>query len=486
LAAAAWTVPPLLRAPSAAEPKIEKKLDPRAEAKMRIRRAEATARVKRIILDTYVEKVDEEKLFYGALRGMVRELDPHSQFLTPEEYADLNASTTGEFGGLGIEVTVRNGWITVVTPLIGTPAFKAGILPGDRIVKIDGEATDRLSLEEAVHKMRGKPGTRIVLGIARKGQSKLLDVTIVRRIIKVDSVRIPHLVDEKNKIGYVSLTTFQADTADELTGAVKGLERQGMRALIIDLRANGGGRMDAAVKVANLFIADGVIVSTKGRPGARRDNVVYRARRMGTRPDYPLAVLVNQSSASASEIVAGALRDHRRAVLVGEKTFGKASVQTLQRVKIGDRIAGLKLTTAHYYTPAGHLIHKKGIEPDVKVPMELAVLAEVLKKQHEEWIKLNAPKEKEGAGAKPEPGKAEKPPQPEAEAPGKDEDGAGPAKKLPAGEKDAKKAEPERKVVDVQLRAAVQALRAILIDRGRGKAVKKASPEGGRKSARAG
>jgi carboxyl-terminal processing protease len=478
LAAAAWSWPVRRFSPGAAEPAapVAEPVGKReSAAKRRIVEAEALARVKRIILDNYVEPVDEKKLFYGTMRGMLRELDPHSQFLTPEEYADLNASTTGEFGGLGIEVTIRDGWITVVTPLVGTPAFKAGILPGDRIVRIDGEATDRLSLEEAVHKMRGKPGTKIVLGVARKGESKLLDVTVIRQTIKVDSVRIPHIVDEKNRIAYVNLTNFQADTAEELARAVVGLERKGMRALVIDLRANGGGRMDAAIKVANLFLREGVIVSTRGRPGARRENVVYRSKRLGTRPDYPLAVLVDQSSASASEIVAGALRDNNRAILVGEKTFGKASVQTLQRVRIGHEIAGLKLTTAHYYTPSGQLIHKKGIEPDIKVAMDPRVLLEVFKQRHEKWVRLNSPGAKQAPGREKEPDKpdpSDKSDKPD-DAKGSDKsdrpDESGRRDEKP-GDGGATKAGKAAEAVDTQLAAAVQALRAILIDRQRGQA----------------
>ncbi len=464
LAVAAWVLPPLFVNPRAGEPVGKRPGGKRAEAQRRIRRVEAQARVRRIILDTYVEKVAEQKIFYGSLRGMVRELDPHSQFLSPEEYADLSAATTGEFGGLGIEVTQRDGWLTVVTPLVGTPAFRAGVLPGDRIVKIDGEATDRLSLAEAVHKMRGKPGTRIVLGIVRRGAAKVLDIEIVRRKIKVDSVRIPHFVDEKNRIAYVSLTAFQADSAEELVRALKKLEKQGLRALVLDLRANGGGRMDAAVKVADLFISKGLIVSTRGRPTSRRDNVPYRARKAGTRPDYPLAVLVNQSSASASEIVAGALRDHHRAILVGEKTFGKASVQTLREIRIGKDKAGLKLTTAYYYTPSGQLIHKKGIAPDVKVPMKPQVLAEVFRKQHDEWVKLNAP-EKKKPGAEKDPAPEKKP-----EPGNKPEPARAPEKK---GAEDGKK-KPE--AVDTQLKAAVRALRAVLIDRARTEGVGKPAP----------
>ena len=229
-----------------------------------------------------------------------------------------------------------------------------------------------------------------------------------------------------------------------------------MAALILDLRANGGGRMDAAIKVVDLFLREGVIVSTRGRPGARLDNVTYRAHRLGTRPDYPLCVLVNQSSASASEIVAGALRDHNRAILVGQKTFGKASVQTLQRVRIGEKLAGLKLTTAHYYTPSGHLIHKKGIEPDVKVPMELAALAKVFRQQHDLWVRQNAPEK----NSKKEPADRS--------------DASDTPDKSDSSNKSEKSEESER-VVDTQLQAAVRALRAVLIDRKRGHLEKKAA-----------
>jgi carboxyl-terminal processing protease len=419
--------------------------------------------VKRTILDGYAEKVDEKKLFYGSLRGMVAELDPHSQFLTPEEFREMNAATTGEFGGLGIEVTMQDGWVSVVTPIVGTPAFKAGVMPGDRVVKIDGESTERLTLEEAVTRMRGRPGTRILLGIARRGETKVLDIAVVREVIRVDSVRIPQLVDEKERIGYISVISFQADTAEELAKAVAGLEAKGLRALVVDLRANGGGRLDAAVKVADLFLSDGVIVSTRGRPGVRREEEVYRARRAGTRPDYPLAILVNHSSASASEIVAGALRDHHRAILVGEKTFGKASVQTLQPVRIGDEVAGLKLTTAHYYTPNGQLIHGKGIEPDLDVPLDVVTLIEILRRQHDSWVKLNCPdKGKEAAGGVAPPPAGEVPGADSVKPPG---EGSG----IPEASDAAKPA--KAPAVDVQLEAAVRSLRAIMVDRDRGKPV---------------
>jgi carboxyl-terminal processing protease len=428
----------------------------REEARERIRRAKARAKIRRMILEEYVEKVDEKKLFYGALRGMVNELDPHSQFLTPAEFKDITASTMGEFGGLGIEITIRGGWITVVTPLMGTPAFKAGMLPGDRIIKIDGKSADGMKLDKAVGLMRGKPGTKVTVSVAREGAVKLKDITIIRQIIKIDSVRIPQMVDQADKIGYVSLSSFQADTSEELSGALNDLEKKGMRALIIDLRSNGGGRLDAAVKVADQFISKGLIVSMRGRKSSLSNNSPFRAQARGTRPNYPIAVLVNRGSASASEIVAGALRDHKRAVLVGEKTFGKASVQTLRRIMIGKEMAGLKLTTAHYYTPGGHLIHKKGIEPDIKVEMTMAMLGKVFKQQHDRWVKQNDPK----LLGDPLPAKKK--------LPVKKSEGDDDASEVPAlkDDPDPSTKDDAEKIVDTQLQAGLQALRAILVDRG--------------------
>jgi len=505
-AAAAWTVPLLLEHRPGAQaglagegprnPEAKGRAEPPAKPKPptaadRLREAEALARVKRLILDGYVEEVDDKRLFYGSLRGMVRELDPHSAFLTPEEYQDMTASTTGKFGGLGIEVTVKDAWLTVVTPLMGSPAFRAGVLPGDRIVRIDGADTESMPLEEAVHKMRGKPNTKVVLTMARKGENKLLDIEIVRQVINVESVRIPQIIDEAGKIGYVSVTTFQEDTAEELAKALARLGGQGLKALVLDLRVNGGGRLDAAIKVADLFLDKGLIVSIRGRGG---DPQVYTAREAGTQPDYPLAVLVNQSSASASEIVAGALRDHHRAVLVGEKTFGKGSVQTLRDVRIGDEVAGLKLTTAYYYTPSGQCIHKIGIEPDLKVAMDLEVLAEVLKRQHDKWVEQNAPKTAPGAetpgekgAAVPPPPAGEKPPAPPSSEKPPDKAAPAPADE-PGGPGDgpgakAAQAKDKEKFTDLQLEAALTALRAMLVDRERNGPVRKYEPPEDKKTA---
>lgn len=465
--------------PAAPPPRAAAPERPEGEADRRIREAEAMARVRRIILDSYVEPVDEEKLFYGALRGMLRELDPYSVFMTPKEYQDLLAATTGEFGGLGIEVTVRDGWLTVVTPLLGTPAFRAGILPGDRIVKIDGQETEPMTLDEAVHNMRGKPGTRIVLSLARRGRTGLLDVEIIREIIKVDSVRLARFLDEKAAIGYVSVTAFQGDTAEELSAALKRLGGAGggLRALVLDLRVNGGGRFDAAIKTADLFLDQGVIVSTRGREG--REGAVYRAHRQGTEPDYPIAVLINESSASASEIVAGALHDHRRAVLVGEKSFGKGLVQSMTELPIGRQTAGLKLTTAYYYTPSGQCIDKIGIQPDIVVPMSSDVLLDLLRRQHDEWVKQNDPNK--GKQPPAAPGEAPKePPAAPAPAPVSPVPEEEPA---PEVEKPGEKAEEkDKEVVDVQLQAAVTALRAMLVDRDRGKPMEKPSPAAGEKT----
>ncbi|WP_230408071.1 S41 family peptidase [Candidatus Kuenenia stuttgartiensis] len=281
--------------------------------------------------------------------------------------------TEGEFEGLGIEVIVRHGLITVITPILDSPAFKAGILVGDRILKVDGIPTKDIAIRETVKLLRGKPGTTTTLTVLHEGESMPVDITIQRAKIHVNSIRDVKMVDETEKIGYLALINFQENTVDDLDKTVKELLKQGMEGLILDLRFNPGELLSAAVGVSDRFLKKGVIVSTRGR--GPDQNILYRARRSGSYPDFPLVVLVNNGSASASEIVAGAIKDNKRGLLVGMKTFGKGSVQSLVPIREGN--AALKLTTAKYYTPSGECIHEKGIEPDIEIPLDFSQMREL-------------------------------------------------------------------------------------------------------------
>ncbi|MFC1806588.1 S41 family peptidase, partial [Planctomycetota bacterium] len=320
----------------------------------------------------YVREVGDDKLFYGAYKGMLAELDPYSQFMTRQDIEQLTIDTEGEFGGLGIEITLdENRVLTVITPIEQTPAMQAGVLPGDRIVEIEGKATFNMTLMDAVKVLRGKPGSKVTITVANRGRKQREKITITRDIIKVKSIRAVQMVDEDAKIGYVRMSNFQKTTADELDAAVQGLRDQGLKALILDLRRNPGGLLDSAVNVTDRFIEKGLIVSTKGRtPGSEHR---FEAHKRGTYPDFPLALLVSNYSASGSEIVAGAIQDHHRGILVGTRTFGKGSVQTILPVNDG---AKLRLTTAKYYTPSGRMIHRDinakeddpwGIKPEIEV-----------------------------------------------------------------------------------------------------------------------
>lgn len=322
----------------------------------------------------YVVPVDDEKLFYGAFKGMLAELDPYSQFMTREEVEQLEVETEGEFGGLGIEITLdQNRILTVITPLEDTPAWRAGVMPGDRIVEIEGKNTYNITLMDAVRKLRGKPGTSVTITVVHQLSGKRETLTITRDIIKVKSIRSARMADPSAKVGYIRINNFQRTTADELDAAVKKLLAKGMKALVVDLRRNPGGLLDSAVAVADRFIEKGAIVATKGRnPEAIHQ---FEARKENTYPNFPLAVLVSNFSASGSEIVAGAIQDHHRGIIVGQRTFGKASVQSILALDGGCK---LRLTTAHYYTPAGRLIHREidakeddawGIQPDLEVKM---------------------------------------------------------------------------------------------------------------------
>ncbi|MBN2809722.1 MAG: S41 family peptidase [Deltaproteobacteria bacterium] len=313
-----------------------------------------------LVQKNYVEEVDIKKLVYGSIKGMLSDLDPHSSFMPPEMFKEMQVETTGSFGGLGIEITIRDGVLTVVSPIEDTPAFRAGIEAGDRIIKIDGELSKDMTLMEAVKKMRGPKDTEITISILREGLNELLDVKIVRDIIKVVSVKSKTLTDN---IAYVRLTQFQSRTYDDLNRKMKELKKEHpISGLVLDLRNNPGGLLQQAVKVSDYFLKSGLIVYTDGR--ITKQNMRYQAYDDGTEGDYPMVVLVNGGSASASEIVAGALQDHKRALIMGTQSFGKGSVQTIIPLEDGSAV---RMTTSLYYTPSGRSIQAKGIEPDVVV-----------------------------------------------------------------------------------------------------------------------
>jgi carboxyl-terminal processing protease len=314
------------------------------------------------IEDNYATEVDEEELIRGAMRGMVATLDPHSAYMSPEIYRELKVDTRGRFDGIGIEVTVRHGILTVVSPIKGSPADRKGIQAGDMIVRIDDHPTKGLNLSEAVSLLRGRRGSKVKLTLFRKGIKKPFDVIVVRRVIKVPSVHY-ELMDKK--YGYVSISSFQQGTTRSIKKALKKLSRRGpIEGLVLDLRRNPGGLLDQAVDVTDLFLDKGVIVTTESR-GEEIDR--QEAHAEGVQPDYPIVVLIDGGTASASEIVAGALKDNGRAVVMGTTSFGKGSVQTV--IDLGDG-SGLKLTIAHYLTPSGKYIQDSGIKPDVEVPAQ--------------------------------------------------------------------------------------------------------------------
>ncbi len=366
----------------------------------------------------YVEadKVAYSNLITGALQGMLQSLDPHSQFMDADMYKDMKDDTSGQFGGLGIVISLKDNILTIVAPMEDTPGFRAGLLAGDKIMEIDGVSTEGYSLQEAVKKLRGAPGTKITLRILRSKTQEFKAVEIERAIIEVASVKDVKVLEDG--IGYLRLTQFSEPTAEMLQKELDGLMEKNIRALVIDLRNNPGGLLSSAIDVASKFLErNQIVVSTQGRD--EKDNEVYKSRGRKRYMDIPLAILVNAGSASASEIVAGALKDHRRAVLIGEKTFGKGSVQSVLSMDEGTAI---RLTTAKYYTPSKEVIHERGIEPDIVVPMP-----------PEDWRTLQM--------------------QRAAQSPGDDED----------SDLMEDEAEPVTKPVeDVQLRRAVEVLKGIL------------------------
>jgi len=312
------------------------------------------------IKSDYVEQVDDKELLENAVRGMLEGLDPHSTYLDGDTYKDLREGTSGEFGGLGIEVGMENGFVKVIAPIDDTPAQKAGIKAGDLIIKLDDRSVKGLSLNDAVNIMRGKPGDPITLTIIRENEEKPLVITIIRDVIKIKSVRFDTL---EPGFGYLRISSFQSHTVEGLRQAIDQLKKDNsekLKGIILDLRNNPGGILNAAVGVSDMFLNKGMIVYTEGR--IKDSKLKFNAKPNAKLPDIPLIVLVNAGSASASEIVAGALQDHGRGIIMGEKTFGKGSVQTILPM---NNNAALKLTTARYYTPNGRSIQASGITPDI-------------------------------------------------------------------------------------------------------------------------
>ncbi|MCR4337922.1 MAG: S41 family peptidase [Candidatus Omnitrophica bacterium] len=316
------------------------------------------------IQSEYVEEKTPKDLIYGSLKGMLSSLDPHSQFLEPDDYKELKTETQGKFGGLGIEISVKDGLLTVITPIEDTPAWKVGIKAGDRIVKIEDEVTKDLTLSDAVKKLRGDPGTSVHITVLRETEFKLHDFTIVREIIQVQDVKDVQILEDH--IGYIRLAEFREDSHKEFHKGLEQLAKDGADSVILDLRNNPGGLLNVAIEITEEFLKEGeLVVTTKGRRAAQ---TIETFSRPGPNKvlDWPIAILINEGSASGSEILAGALKDNKRAILVGTKSFGKGSVQSVIPLPDG---SGLRLTTSKYYTPSGVSIHGKGIEPDVKVEL---------------------------------------------------------------------------------------------------------------------
>jgi len=318
--------------------------------------------VLQIVTEKYVDEVDTNELIVKAIQGMVHSLDPHSSLLLPEAYEDLRIDTKGNFTGIGIHITLRNGFVTVISPIEGTPAFKAGIQAQDRIIKVDDTPVD--DLRQAVNMMRGPKGTPVKITVLRKDVPEPLEFDLVRDVIPVKSIKAQTL---KPGYGYIWITNFTGNTTEDFLDALDRLESENapMKGLVLDLRNNGGGLLEESLRISDIFIDDGIILSIKGRGEGNEKE--FPAKPSAVKRDYPIVLLINGGSASASEIVAGALQDHKRALILGTTSFGKGSVQTVEPLRDG---YGLKLTIARYYTPSGRSIQAKGIEPDIVVPFK--------------------------------------------------------------------------------------------------------------------
>lgn len=340
-----------------------------AQAELPLQDLQAFVEILNRVKNEYVDEVEDRVLLENAVRGMLTGLDPHSAFLNAEEFRDMNIATSGKFGGLGIEVQMHNGFVRVVSPIDDTPAAKAGVQPGDLIVRIDDKPVKGMELSEAVQMMRGEPGTKIRLVIARENHPQPINLELTRAVIQVQSVRSRLLAPQ---LGYVRISNFTTETGRSLRQEIDKLKKAAtdnrLNGLILDLRNNPGGVLDAAVQVADVFLDEGLVVSIRGRdPASTRE---FHARRGDMLDGAPLVVMINAGSASASEIVAGAIQDQRRGVVVGTRSFGKGSVQTIMPL---NNASAIKLTTSRYYTPNGRSIQADGIEPDITIrPLRLA------------------------------------------------------------------------------------------------------------------
>ncbi|MCS7279027.1 MAG: S41 family peptidase [Thermodesulfobacteriaceae bacterium] len=320
------------------------------------------SQVFRLIEDSYVSEINPKELIYGAIQGMLSSLDPHSSLLKPEEYKELEIETKGTFTGIGIEITIKDDVLTVVTPIEDTPAWKAGIKPGDKILRIDGRSTKGMSILEAVRLLRGPKGSKVTITILRN-EKDIREITLIRDVIPIKSVK--RQVLEPGYV-YLRISSFQEKTPEELVENLRTLEREiSIKGLILDLRNNPGGLLSSAVEVADEFLESGNIVSIKGKAKETQMKFEAKPNPPDRKHSYPIVVLINHGSASASEIVAGALKDHQRALILGQKSFGKGSVQTVIPIEEGYAV---RLTTAYYYTPNGISINKIGITPDIEIP----------------------------------------------------------------------------------------------------------------------
>ena len=353
---------------------IDKDSSVAADTRDTYKQLEIFTAVLHMIDQNYVEEVDSKQLIEGAINGMLSSLDPHSSYMSPEDFKELQIETQGSFSGIGIEITMKDSILTVVSPIDDTPAFKGGLKSGDKILKIAGETTKNITLMEAVKKLRGPKGTDVTISIHREGWTKLKDVTLTRDDIPLISVKSKIL---EPGYGYLRIRSFQANTTRDFKEALKTIsKKQPLKGLVLDLRNNPGGLLEQSVRISDIFLEKGLIVYTKAR--RKENNLSYSAHKNFTKHDFPIIILVNEGSASASEIVAGALQDHKRALILGAQTFGKGSVQTIHPMTNG---AGVRLTTALYYTPSGRSIQAKGITPDIIVPSTFLTKEELDKKK---------------------------------------------------------------------------------------------------------